>query len=144
MIQVVVDAKPLQAMLRQLEEKTGNLRPALVGIAGIMMDSTEENFEKEGRPRWPELADSTKKARAKKGKTGKMLQVTGQLAASISSKVESHSAIVGTNKRYAAIHQFGGLAGRGHKVEVPERPFLKITRADLSEAENLLLRHLLK
>ncbi len=144
MIQVLVDASRLQKMLLELEKKSGNLRPALNGIAGLMLDSTEENFQKEGRPHWLPLAESTKKARAKRGKTGKTLQVTGQLAASVSSRVESHSAIVGTNKAYAAIHQFGGFAGRKHAAVIPERPFLKITKSDLDEAERLLYRHLLK
>ena len=28
--------------------------------------------------------------------------------------------------RYAAIHQFGGKAGRGRKVTIPARPFLPV------------------
>jgi phage virion morphogenesis protein len=144
-IQVVVNADSLNQLLGDLKRKSGNIRPALVGIAGIMMDSTEENFEMEGRPRWPDLAESTKKARAKKGKyPGKTLQVKGQLAASISPKVTESSALVGTNKKYAAIHQFGGPAGRKHAVDMPERPFLKITKRDVEQAEFLLIRHLLK
>jgi phage virion morphogenesis protein len=136
MIQVVVNADSLNQLLGDLKRKSGNLRPALVGIAGILMDSTEENFEREGRPRWPELAASTQKARAKKGKTGKMLQVTGQLAASVSDRVTANSALVGTNKKYAAVHQFGGPAGRKLAVDMPKH--------DVDEAERLLIRHLLK
>ena len=83
-----MNADSLNQLLGDLKRKSGNIRPALVGIAGIMMDSTEENFENEGRPRWPDLSESTKKARAKKGKyTGKILQVKGQLAASISPRL---------------------------------------------------------
>lgn len=29
---------------------------------------------------------------------------------------------------YAAIQQYGGQAGRGHKVTIPLRPFLPVTR----------------
>lgn len=30
----------------------------------------------------------------------------------------------GTRVPYAAIHEFGGMAGRGHKVHIPGRPYL--------------------
>lgn len=30
----------------------------------------------------------------------------------------------GTRVPYAAIHEFGGMAGRGHKVRIPGRPYL--------------------
>ncbi|MFN3395892.1 MAG: phage virion morphogenesis protein [Thermodesulfovibrionales bacterium] len=39
--------------------------------------------------------------------SGKTLQDTGSLAASISRRYNNSSAVVGTNKKYAAIHQFG-------------------------------------
>lgn len=145
MIRAVIDDSRLNALLADIRRKAGNLGPALIAIAGELMDSTAENFDKEGRPRWPGLAESTKKARAKKGKwPGKMLQVSGQLAASISRRVTEDSAIVGTNKAYAGVHQFGGMAGRKRATEIPERPFLKITKRDVDQAEKILLRHLLK
>jgi len=34
--------------------------------------------------------------------------------------------MVRTNKSYAAIHQFGGDAGRNKKVKIPARPYLKL------------------
>ena len=33
---------------------------------------------------------------------------------------------VRNSQPYAAIHQFGGQAGRGHKVNIPARPFLPV------------------
>ena len=32
-------------------------------IAGIMTDSTEENFKEEGRPKWKDLSEKTKTAK---------------------------------------------------------------------------------
>ncbi|MFZ5537436.1 MAG: phage virion morphogenesis protein [Pseudomonadota bacterium] len=32
--------------------------------------------------------------------------------------------MVGSNKRYAAIHQFGGQAGRKRRATLPARPYL--------------------
>jgi len=104
-------------------------------IVGIMLDSVEENFEKEGRPdKWEKLAPSIIKQRTKKGYwPGRILQMRGELAASITSKYDKDSAIVGTNKVYAAIHQFGGDAGRGRKVKIPARPYLKIEKKGLNK-----------
>ncbi|MDK4527295.1 phage virion morphogenesis protein, partial [Kingella kingae] len=31
---------------------------------------------------------------------------------------------------YAAIHNFGGMAGRNRKVRIPARPFLVLTNED--------------
>jgi len=121
--------------LQKLVSKTENLRPLMKNIAGIMMDSVEENFEKEGRPeKWQGIAKSTIKQRTKKGYwPGRILQVRGELAASITSKYDENSALVGTNKVYAAIHQFGGDAGRNKKVEIPVRPYLKLGETEKTE-----------
>ncbi len=127
-----------------------------------MRDAVEENFAQEGRPdKWKPLSRATLesgvktyKRKSKYGKAGtitkqsadkltdrKILQKSGQLAASISEKSDSHSAAVGTNKVYAAIQQFGGKAGRGRKVTIPARPFLKLTDQDIEEIKRMLLNY---
>lgn len=133
-IEIKVNDKEIQQLLKNLISKTENLRPLMKNIAGIMMDSVEENFEKEGRPdKWASLAKSTIKQRTKKGNwPGRILQVRGELAASITSKYDEDSAVVGTNKVYAAIHQFGGEAGRNKKVKITARPYLKLIDSDLN------------
>jgi len=138
-IEIKIDDAELQNVLGDLILKTQNLRPLMKNISGIIMDSVEENFEKDGRPdKWQELAKSTIKQRKKKGHwPGRILQVRGELASSITSYYDSDSAIVGTNKVYAAIHQFGGDAGRGKKVKIPARPYLVI---DNKNAKIMLLR----
>ena len=55
---------------------------------------------------------------------------TENLMGSITSAYTNDEAIVGTNEPYAAIHQFGGKAGRGRKVDIPARPFLALTPQD--------------
>lgn len=60
-------------------------------------------------------------------------QMQGDLATSITSKYDDNSAVVGTNKVYAAIHQFGGNTGRNKKVEIPARPYLKLTDEDINQ-----------
>jgi phage virion morphogenesis protein len=143
-IEIKVDDKEIQQVLKKLISKTENLCPLMKNIAGIMLDSVEENFEKEGRPdKWQGLAKTTIKQRTKKGYwPGRILQVRGELAASITSKYDENSSVVGTNKVYAAIHQFGGEAGRNKKVEIPARPYLKLGEKEkveiLKETQNFL------
>jgi phage virion morphogenesis protein len=142
MINITVDDKGVVQLLKRIEQKMGNMRPVMRVIAGIMHDAVEENFEKEGRPKWKPLKKSTIKQRERKGHwPGKILQVSGQLASSITQKATSTSAIVGTNKKYAAIHQFGGKAGRGHKATIPARPFLKLDDKALDEIRNKLIEY---
>ncbi len=107
-------------------------------IAGIFASSTEENFKNEGRPdKWTDLADVTKKSREKINKwPGQILQVEGQLASSVTTQYEDDSAIVGSNKDYARIHQLGGDAGRGKKVKIPARTYLYLTNDDFAEILN--------
>jgi len=49
---------------------------------------------------------------------------TGTLMRSITHEVERDRAIVGPTVVYAAIHEFGGMAGRGRRVRIPARPYL--------------------
>lgn len=162
-IEIKLDDKKLQQTLDKLYEKTSNLRPLMKNIAGIMSDSVEENFKQEGcqghsimsttnsglqnlnggTEKWAELAESTIKQRKKKGYwPGKVLQMRGELAASITGEYSQNSAMVGTNKEYAAIHQFGGKAGKNKKVEIPARPYLNLDEKDLNNILKTALNYL--
>ena len=56
-IEIKIDDKEIQQLLKKLAAKTENLRPLMKDIVGIMADSVEEAFEKEGRPdKWQKLA----------------------------------------------------------------------------------------
>jgi len=66
----------------------------------------------------------------------------GGLASSITSKYDENSAIVGTNKIYAAIHQFGGNAGRNKKVKIPARPYLSLGESELNDITNSVQEYL--
>ncbi|WP_416053122.1 phage virion morphogenesis protein [Cupriavidus basilensis] len=104
MIEISLDFKNVDQALGRLAGFSRSKRPLMRSIAGIMADAVEENFAQEGRPKWLGLAPATRKRRG----DGKILQDKGRLAASIVSRADGESAAVGTNVRYAAIHQFGG------------------------------------
>ena len=103
-IEIKIDNQEVNKRLLDLATKGENLRPLMKNIAGVFAYSTEENFKEEGRPKWTDLAESTKKQRKKTGHyPGQILQVTGQLASSISTYYDDNSAIIGSNLDYAAI-----------------------------------------
>ena len=143
-IEIKIDNNDVERKLLELAQKSENLRPLMKNIAGIFASTTEEIFKNEGSPdKWTELSEVTKKQRTKQKKwPGQILQVSGQLASSISTQYDDESAVIGSNLDYAAIHQLGGQAGKNKKVEIPARPYLKLTDDDfeeiLTETENFL------
>ncbi|HJU70376.1 MAG TPA: phage virion morphogenesis protein [Paucimonas sp.] len=165
-VSVIVDDSQLQAALQRLEHAGTDLAPAMRKITQAMHKVTEDNFAAEGQPKWQPLSDVTKHLRlggkqaykkngqltaaAQRRQEGgfRILQHTGSLASDISTDYDAHSAVVGSGKEYAAIHQFGGNAGRGRKVAIPARPYLPITpNKDLQpearqEVLDTVLRHL--
>ena len=134
-IKIKIDNNDVERKLLELAQKGKNLRPLMKNIAGIFASATEENFKNEGRPdKWTELSEATKKQRTKQKKwPGQILQASGQLASSISTQYDDESAIIGSNLDYAAIHQLGGQAGKNKKVEIPARPYLKLTDDNFNE-----------
>ena len=101
-------------------------------IAAELLSITEDNFESEswGGKKWPANA-----------RGGKILQQSGQLAASIHTASGSNFARIGTNKPYAAIHQFGGTVKAKNKpylvfkqVKIPARPYLPMSKGGTLQA----------
>lgn len=120
MYQVIVEDKEVQAMLDRLLSRTGDLSDPMEDIARLLANETEQAFLEERSPfggDWLPL---------KSGRQGKILQDSGQLAASIDASSGRDYAELTAGKVYAAIHQFGGQAGRGRRTSIPARPFMPI------------------
>ena len=142
-IEIKIDNKEIEKHLLKLADKTKSLRPLMKNIAGIFAYSTEENFKEQGKPKWKDLAESTKKRREKKGKwPGSILQVEGQSASSITTYYDDTSAVIGSNKDYAAIHQLGGYAGKNKKVKIDARPYLQLDKLDTEEIIDAIMDYL--
>ncbi len=157
MIEVKIDDRNFNESIQRLVAGLQDASPLMRIIAGDLIDEVEENFAQQGRPKWLGFKYPPSKARG--GSSAKLLQDSGQLASSIQSRSDAKSAAVGTNKEYAAIHQFGGktkphvikprnkkaLAFNGKVVKqvnhpgsnIPARPFLGITES----GEQKILSH---
>lgn len=125
--------------LDELKRKIGamitrgnNTTPLMREISGIMYDEVDQNFAAQGRPKWQDLAPSTKKRYAKKGYILEptLNRSSAGLFHSIQEFVTAKSAAVGTNKAHAAIHQFGGIIVR--------HPFSSTVRLRTDAKGNLL------
>lgn len=112
--------------LKELEVKAESTEPLMAHIANTLYLFTSQSFEREISPfkeKWKPLANATlKKSKGLK----KKLVDKGKLINSIHTLHTQRSASIGTNVPYAAIHQFGGKAGRNKEVYIPARAFLPI------------------
>ena len=138
-LRLQVNSNAVMAELAAIQNRITHPQRLMSGIAAELLSLTEEAFKKEGDgEKWSKLALSTIRQREKKGHwPGKMLQVSaGGLAASVQPFSSGTTAGLSVSKPYAAIHQFGGQAGRGKKTTIPARPYLPLrmngTTADLT------------
>lgn len=140
----------VQQLFKTLRQLGDNPQPLLEDIAFLGENSTRERFRTQTDPdgqRWkPSLrAQST---------GGKTLTLDGHLGDSISSGADKKSAVWGTNRIYAAIHQFGGtinaksskglrfkIPGFGwvtkRQVKLPTRAFLGLSTDDEADILDL-------
>ncbi len=130
MIEVELDHARLQDALRRVEWAVGDTAPLMRAVAVELGSITEENLEAEGQSGndWPELSDVTIGIREAAGTwPGQMLQVSAAgLAASITTHADDASALVGSNKPYAAMMHFGGDKDAWPHLwgDIPARPYL--------------------
>lgn len=130
MITIELDHERLQQALQQVEWAVGDLAPLMRGVAAELASVTEQNFADQGQSgnAWPGLSDVTIARREESGTwPGQMLQVTaGGLASSITTRADDSSALVGSNKPYAAMMHFGGDKEDFPHLwgDIPARPYL--------------------
>lgn len=112
--EIRIDTSAVDALLGELAGRLSDARPVMQGIGEIILASVQRNFEVEGRPGWKRLRPATIKERTRKKKwPGKILSRSGSygLLGSINYRAGSDSVSIGTNKIYAAVHQFGAKRG---------------------------------
>lgn len=128
--------------LGTLQREMSNLQPVLAEIGNMVGNTADESFENQkspwGEPWKPNAPATIEEYVRKKGKgqSGKkrsalaadkqILMVEGLLRGSISHEADEQSVTVSAGRIYAAIHQFGGKAGRGRSVTLPARPYFPI------------------
>jgi len=114
------------SQLQKLSKKAKHLTPVHRHIGNLLLNSIEESFDNEASPFGEKWIPSKKKS-------GKTLTDTGTLSRSFTVNADKEGVTVGTNLVYAAVHHFGGRAGRKKSVTLPARPFLPVRGGELEK-----------
>lgn len=114
----------LAALGLRLDSSDELLAPALPVVAAAI----ERNFDEEGRPvRWAPLSARYAAWKARRFGAGlRILERSGALRRSISTRLEGGALVASTAVPYAAFHQYGTR-------RLPARPFLTLTETDKEE-----------
>ncbi len=148
-VTITVDDREVQRLLSRIVSGANNLQPAFEEIGASLLASTQQRFEDEESPEgepWAPLAESTKRKKVtKRARRGgdHILRDKGLLYGALTYLAKPTEVAIGTNKKYAAIHQLGGTPDMAPgPAAIPARPFLGISEADEREISAILLDHL--
>ena len=127
----------MRELLGRVMAHMDDMTPVMREIGEVIQESVQRNFEEHRAPdgtAWEPLAPATAAARAKKGRSAEDILILNRiLMGSVHPEAYPDRVEIGTDEVYAAIHQFGGMAGRGHSVKIPARPFLGVRDEDWPE-----------
>ena len=115
--------------LGKAAHKLGDTQALMESVGDALVSGTLKRFQDEEDPtgkKWPK----SKRAAKKDGQT---LTDTALLRRSVDYAATSDKVMVGSNLPYARIHQKGGTTGKGHKVDMPARPYLGVSEEDMDE-----------
>ena len=137
-VSIKIDDREVRKLLGGVLKRMGNPAPAMKILGAIVRTSIVRNFEKGGRlTKWTALSPETLKT--KKGTAILREQgMAGGLMGSVNYKPFNDKVVISANKIYAAIHHFGGKAGRGRKVTIPARPYMMVQDEDWREMKAAL------
>ncbi len=127
-----------QDLLRGLIAKGENLTPLMRNIQTYGVKSTKKRIRDEkrspdGQP-WPVYKNTKYAARKAKLKNAGLLVYSGMLLKSISGESTRDTAQWGSNKEYAAIHQFGGK-------HIAARPFLGLSDDNEEDIPDMMKKY---
>jgi len=148
-IEIMLEDKGLRGRLGVLAQRLEDPADLYDAIGAVLASGVQRRFI---AAKDPEGALWKQSGRARHGRRGgKTLTDTGRLQQSIAWSVQADGVLVGTNVKYAAIHQFGGeIVAKNasalaftladgttvvtKKVTMPARPFLGVDAEDRAAA----------
>lgn len=164
-----VENQDVIGLLNRLRANVGDLTPTMQAIGSFYERRVLENFKAQAAPDgtpWKPLSAVTMHLGLAKNKGWKkngylsargtrylqgkrILWEHGDLEGSIHSQATKDSVTIGAGGHipYAAIHQFGGQAGRGRKVAIPARPYLALNRGtelEMAERDQAMVIELIR
>lgn len=146
-------------LFNRLEAFGRDPSPVMAEIGDALAQSTRLRMNEGVSPtgeRWLPLAMATILKRARRARGARRARIVAgnhqplmdtrtHLFNTVTYHVEQagKAVVIGVAPRWAGIHQFGGMAGRGRKVRIPARPFLGLSNEDTREIGAIGTRHLL-
>ena len=128
----------VERRLSRLAARLDDPAPVLERIGARMVESTEARFDTlkapDGSP-WAPLAEKTRRYKGKH--EDKPLTREGDLRGSISAEADRDGVVIGSDRPYAATHQFGR-----EEANIPARPFLGLSDADIALIHSILDEYL--
>lgn len=149
----VIGMNRLTAFIQRLVGSVKNSHPVLMLIGNMMRAEILSHFPQKAGDKgkssdgqdWPDLSEMTIAMRTEgdpsKGRDPMALRDTGSLYASINFQIVGEDVFAGTNKKYAAMQNFGGTTEEGY--DVPAREFVWISDAKVEEMYNRLVDSLI-
>jgi len=139
-VAIRIDVTSLAQARQRLEAFVDGIRPAdIMGPVAAIIESqtrrriSEDKTAPDGTP-WADWSPAYAKTR---GKGKSLLESGGYLLDSIFGEKRGDEAIIGSNRVYAAIHQFGS-----EDETVPARPYLGLEGEDADDVLDLVVAHL--
>ncbi|OEU65816.1 MAG: phage virion morphogenesis protein [Desulfovibrio sp. S3730MH75] len=140
-----VDSAEVKVILDSLNRvaDVANSRELLDTVGAVIESSTRRRIQiekqtPEGKPWKPWSANYAKTRHSGHS----LLSGHGDLLDTIFHDVDGDAAVIGSPLVYAAIHQFGGEAGRGLKVTIPARAYLGISKQDELDVGDAIIAQL--
>ncbi len=124
----------LTSKLQEVHARSGDMRPALLEVGNVFKNAIEDSF-KNGSSPFGQVWAPLKRPRKSGG--SKILVDSGQLGSRWSVRAEARSVEVGTNLKYAAVHQYGSRKTKGRGGGIPARPFLPVDDSGNFEAKTV-------
>lgn len=154
-LEVKIDDKAVLRAFNDLQNRMANTKPIMQAIGTGLVGTVQKRLgDGSLAGRWAPLNPTYRAGKKNKN----MLVESGSLRGSISEQAGQDYVKVGTNKVYAAIHQFGGTIHakdapalffkmgsgfiRPKSVTIPARPFLTIEREDEQMIADIVFRFL--
>ncbi|MGZ3815013.1 MAG: phage virion morphogenesis protein [Mucilaginibacter sp.] len=144
MSEIWVDDREILAALRQLQQSTGNLRPALLKIGEDLKESTHQRFSTKTGPDGQAWLGNSDLTIERKGRDFPLTE-GGTLGNTIDYRLlGDDTLLIGSPLGYAAMMQFGGTKTEFPNLwgDIPGRPFLGISENDKVQILAIIQHHL--
>lgn len=119
MVEITIATPSGQAKSVILEKITAGfesrIKRAIINVGAIFERQIKKNLSGPSHTRFPGVSNPFPGV------------LTGTLRRSVTSQTfdQGFAVRIGPNTEYAAIHEFGGRAGRGGSAQIPPRPYIK-------------------